>query len=218
MLFQEDISWSFKSDNSLLVRFPKTKSSPSLLFRIEPNGYRGSLSLRSTFFKIKLRFEDSEALRILTRIQCNDAEGTALDLKFRKFRRVLHKMWPDLSFQGKLWVNPVFYYLGRAIIAPGYWTTWTSFLQAYQDKTLWEVSIRSFSTDGLLRYGALIKPASENKCPQPVTARQVIITERGFWGIRQRGTLEPPYLQGQSKFSGFVRALEDVELNPPNDN
>jgi len=204
-LFQDNISWRLNDNHSLFVSIPETDSGTSLEFRIDPEAHTATLTIKSNVFEYNIKMKGSEALTILSRIRCDEPDGSELYLKYHQFKSILKKMWPDLSFIGEIWVNPIFYHGGGVSIERGLKMTWMSFLEAYKDLSLWDLSSVNSSHGRFRRYGAYVRLAEGNRSKQPVTSRQVVITEKGFWGIREGNLLK-------GEFRGLVRELEDVNL------
>lgn len=154
------------------------------------------------------------------------------DQKVDEFLELIDQMWPSLSFEGEVWVNPIFAFteyghFRQTHIGAGKKMSWSKFLSAYADGSLWgESRFESVEFDAFgdpnqtmkeSPLGCFIAPEKGNRAPQP-TDQQVYVVGKGYWTVR--GCLDPSSFSwaifGEDcKVQGVIPELMDVPIELP---
>jgi len=147
------------------------------------------------------------------------------------FLDLVDKMWPNLSFEGDIWVNPVvafhdeYGHYRQTEIGSGKKMSWEDFLSAYADGSLWgEQRFESVEfnagddqawTDCPL--GCLVAPERDNQTIQPITDQQIYVVGKGWWKVRNS---DPSYFSWafsgeNSEVQGAIPELSEVPIRLP---
>lgn len=219
LLFSDIKFWSLGRDLNLGIRVEN--SGNEVFINLTKLAITAHVVVKTSMLSLEMELDREE---ILAQFLLMGVDTDANLKKVADFNEALEKTC-NLSFQGPVWVKPVFAlhdevgHFQRTYIEKGRQMTWTDFMSSYLDGSLWNnFGFERVETDEnwtISPVGALVAPSSENKEHQPITNREVYVAGNGAW--RVRGDSDPNYFSWafagpDCKIQGVIPELAEAGI------